>query len=153
MPSKFGPYRVTGLRFDDKKLVRLMTAAERQWLGFAGAMIRREARGRIRKKKNPAAPGRPPRSVTGKLKRGIFFAVEPTEGRVVVGPAKLAGSASGGRAPGVLEHGGAVVLNLDRRGEMRHVYIEARPYMGPALEKIKPKLADLWRDRLAKRGT
>ncbi|HQL55742.1 MAG TPA: hypothetical protein PLQ87_13620, partial [Phycisphaerae bacterium] len=72
-----------------------------------------------------------------------FFAYEPASESVVIGPAKLNKPTE---APRVLEHGGKTLVERRRRGKVvrRRVTIEARPFMGPALEKERPKLPKRW---------
>jgi hypothetical protein len=60
---------------------------------------------------------------------------------VVIGPASLSRTSD---APKVLEYGGTTIRTVFGRKVMAH-YPE-RPYMRPALKKIKPKLAEMWRD-------
>lgn len=51
-----------------------------------GAYTRRSARSSIRKRKASAAPGRPPSSHRGDLRRLILFGLDPAAGSVVIGP-------------------------------------------------------------------
>lgn len=69
------------------------------------------------KPRRVSAPGQPPYSHTGDLRK-ILFAYDSPRQSVVIGPVKLNKS---GSAPEVLEYGGNGV--------------QARPYMGPALWK------------------
>jgi len=135
--------RVKEFFFDKARVIRAVDKARRAVLSKAGAFIRTTARHSLRRKKGAAPPGQPPHSHTGLLKRFLYFAYEPASDSVVIGPAKLN---KPGAAPRVLEHGGKALIQQRRRGKVvrRRVSIEARPFMGPALEKERPKLPKLW---------
>jgi len=130
--------------FDRKKVTRAVDKAARRVLSKAGAFIRTTARHSIRKRKATSAPGEPPSSHSGLLKRFIFFGYERRRQTVVVGPMKL--NQKVGDAPEALEHGGTsvVVEGLRRRRRRRRVRIQRRPYMGPAMAKEAPKFPKLW---------
>jgi len=155
--------RIKRLFFDRQKVVRAVDKAKRAVLSKAGAFIRTAARTSIRRRKGSAPPGSPPHSHVGLLRNFILFGYDRASDSVVVGPAKLNKSASGEirrgeqtEAPRVLEHGGTTTVTKFargrsasgeiRRGELRkrRVRIKARPYMGPALEKERPKLPKRW---------
>ena len=59
-------------------------------LAHAAAYIRKVAVRSIRRIKKPSAPGMPPHSRTGVLKRGIAYAVEPGKQVAVIGPTRSA---------------------------------------------------------------
>ncbi len=88
--------------FDDDKILDAVDKATRRNLSKFGAYVRQRARRSIRKRKKASAPGAPPSSHTGNLKRGIVFGYDRTRGSVVVGPIKN----RSGVAPQTLEHGG-----------------------------------------------
>jgi hypothetical protein len=137
--------QVKGLFFDSKKVIGATTRAERRVLSRFGAYVRRTARSSIRKRKRVSAPGRPPSSHTGLLKRFIFFAYDPDRKSVVIGPTRL--NQKAGDAPRALEYGGRSRVTAGRRRRRRRtVMIAARPFMGPAFEREKPKLPAMWRD-------
>lgn len=69
--------------------------------------LRRVARNSLRRRKSPSSAGRPPRSVRGDLKRGIY-AVMDGRGTAVVGPVKFPW---GTDAPSTLEFGGESVID------------------------------------------
>ena len=106
---------IKGLFFDSAKVRAATSRAERRVLSRFGAFVRRSARSSIRKRKRSSAPGQPPSSHTGLLKRFIFFAYEPRSGRsVVIGPVRL--NQKIGDAPAALEHGGrSQVVAASRR--------------------------------------
>lgn len=72
-------------------------------------------------------PGDPPRSITGLLKKLIFYVYEPDSRNVVIGPAT---SSMNTGAPEILEHGGTT-----RGSQGGTVRVEARPYMEPAFDE------------------
>jgi phage gpG-like protein len=77
----------------------------------------------------PSPPGRPPRSA-GRLRKSILYDVQAD--RVIIGP-----------TANVIGEVGAV---HEFGEQFRGAKYPARSYMGPALEKTKPKLAAMWRD-------
>lgn len=104
---------------------------------------------RLRRPERPfkgADPGEPPRYRTRLLKDFIFFAFEPERETTVVGPVALnrprPGSPDAETVPELLEFGGAFRRNGQRR------FMEARPFMGPALEAELDNFAFLWRDSI-----
>jgi hypothetical protein len=138
-----------GLFFDAKKVIDATTKAERKVLSRFGAFVRRSARSSIRKRRKVSSPGQPPSSHTGLLRRFIFFAYDPWRKSVVIGPARL--NQKVGDAPRALEHGGRSRVTAGRRRRrrvVRTVTIGARPFMGPAFDKEKPKLSAMWRDSI-----
>jgi len=140
---------VTRETFFDRKAVRsAVDRTARRVLSRFGAFVRRAAKSSIRKRKHASAPGEPPSSHTGLLKRFIFFGYDAGKRSVVIGPARL--NQKIGDAPHALEHGGTSTVIEGLRGgrRKRRVRIKARPYMGPAFEQEKPKLAAMWRDSL-----
>ena len=133
--------------FFDRKAVRsAVDRTARRVLSRFGAFVRRAAKSSIRKRKRASAPGEPPSSHTGLLKQFIFFGYDRDRRSVVTGPQRL--NQKVGDAPAALEHGGVstVVEGLRGRRRRRRVRIKARPYMGPAFEQERPKLAAMWRD-------
>jgi hypothetical protein len=101
-------------------------------------------------------PGQPPKSHEGSLKRFLYFAFNPDNQSVVVGPQISGKSASRSNPiPSVLEHGGLTRIPLFEKDKPRNainfqgwgtVFIKPRPFMGPALEASKPKLAEFWKN-------
>jgi hypothetical protein len=125
--------QMKALFLDRPAVQRAVNKAKRAALSKAGAFIRTTARHSLRRKKVAAPPGQPPHSHVGLLKRFLFFAYEPASESVVIGPAKL-------------EHGGKTLVERRRRGKVVRcrLTIESRPFMGPALEKERPKLPKRW---------
>ncbi len=143
--------RIKSLFFDRKAVLDAVDKAKRAVLSKAGAFIRTVARTSIRKRKGSAPPGSPPHSHVGLLRNFIFFGYDRASDSVVVGPAKLN---KPNEAPHVLEHGGVTTATRFARGRLRkrRVRVAARPFMGPALEKERPKLPPLWRGSIRGSG-
>jgi hypothetical protein len=147
----FGIDQAKGLFFDSTRVRRAVDRASRKVLSRFGAHVRQSAKTSIRKRKKTSEPGRPPSSHTGLLRRFIFFGYDPDRQAVVIGPVRLAHKT--GEALPALEHGGrsAITTRSRRRrhGRVRAVRtatIRARPFMGPALARERPKLPAMWRD-------
>ena len=86
-------------------------------------------------------PGAPPYSHLGTLKNLIFFAYDSAGGgSVVVGPVPFGGKAV---APKALEYGGP--SSKRERHKLRRTLVRARPYMAPALAKVLPQFAPLFK--------
>jgi hypothetical protein len=132
--------------FTSKAVLSATDRATRRVLSKFGAYVRRAAKSSIRKRKAISAPGKPPSSHTGLLKRFILFGYDPAKRSVVIGPLRLTRRGRGD-APRALEEGGTTPVV--RRGRKKRVKIKARPYMGPAMEKEKPKLPQMWRDSVS----
>ncbi len=125
--------------FDSKKVIRAVDKARRRALSRGGAFVRTTARRSIRKRKGPSAPGSPPHSHEGSLRKLIFFGYDRQTKSVVIGPLGIKQSP----VPTVLEFGGTVPVKRRRRvadrskgreKSRRRVRIAKRPYMGPALD-------------------
>ena len=146
--AKIG-FKVTRLFFDRKAVKNAVDRGKRKVLSKFGAFVRQRAKTSIRKRKRTSAPGQPPSSHTGLLKKFIFFAYDRERDSVVIGPERL--NQKTGDAPPALEHGGrSRVTSGSRRGKrmVRTVTIRQRPYMGPAFEKEKEGLPKLWKDSI-----
>jgi hypothetical protein len=130
--------------FDTDRVKRAADSAARKNLSKAGAYVRTAAKSSIRQRKAISAPGRPPSSHTGLLRKLIFFGYDSGRKTVVVGPMRL--NQKTGAAPQALEHGGpsTVVTGRRNRRRSRRIRVQARPYMGPALAKEAPKFEGLW---------
>ena len=134
--------KVKTLFFDSAKVVKSVDAGTRRVLSRFGAFVRRTAKGSIRKRKASSAPGTPPSSHTGLLKRFIFFSFDPAQKSVVIGPMRL--DQKNTDAPHTLEYGGMTTLGQNK--DKTRVRIRPRPFMGPAFEKEKPNLPALWQN-------
>ncbi len=153
--------KVKNLFFDGQRVKSAVDRARRRVLSKAGAFVRRRAKSSIRRRKDPAPPGKPPSSHVGLLRRLIFFSYDPRGDSVVIGPVRRSDS----DAPHTLEFGGRVKTRKatrvrvkagrDKSGRFkkdRIVKVSAgtvmtyrpRPYMGPALKAEEPKLPRMW---------
>jgi len=159
--------------FDRPKVRRAVDRARRQSLSKAGAYIRTRARTSIRRRKGVSAPGSPPHSHEGTLRRLIFFGYDPAAGSVVVGPAATNQvffnrhrQPVRGTVPEVLEYGGEItILEVEKwpgfwtradlrsrrrlagkRTRCRRVRVAARPYMWPAFEAERNNIPRHWRN-------
>jgi phage gpG-like protein len=117
-------------KFDDRKVRRAARSGNIESLGHAGGAIRLAAQRSIRKGKTAAPAGQPPRTRKGRLKQAIQYAVETSRGSVVVGPNVDVAGTSGAAH----EHG----------GQYRDENYPQRPFMGPALQKVKDRLPAFW---------
>jgi hypothetical protein len=99
-------------------------------LGHAGAAIRLQARHSIRKGKKPSPAGTPPHTRKGRLRNAIKYAVTPGKQSVVIGPDYVVAADSG--------------MAHEFGGKFRHERYPKRPFMGPALEKVKDRLPSFW---------
>ena len=118
-------------RFDRRKVAKASRDGSIKSLGHGAAAIRLVARRSIRRREGPSAPGKPPHTRKGQIKRAILYKVENAEQRAVIGPEySVIGPAAMAH-----EHGGKF------RGEK----YEPRPFMGPALVKVAPRLPKKWR--------
>jgi len=115
---------------DTKKVLAKTKQASITSLGHAGAAIRLVARRSIRKRKSASPAGSPPSTRRGQLRRAIAYAVEKQQGLVVIGPEHEV----------VGESGKAHEFG----GRYRREHYEKRPFMGPAMEKVKDRLPPLW---------
>ena len=137
---------VKALFFDSQAVLEKVDAATRKVLSRFGAFVRTTARHSIRKRKAVSAPGSPPSSHVGTLKRLIFFGYDPARKSVVIGPTPLGGGSA--VVPELLEQDHKV--GTTRRVRGRHhgkavlMTYRARPFMGPAFEQEKAKLPALW---------
>jgi phage gpG-like protein len=99
-------------------------------LGHAAASIRLIARRSIRRRQTAAMPGTPPNTRRGQLKRSIMYSLDKQRGVALIGPDfDVVGTA--GKAH---EFG----------GNFRRERYPKRPFMGPALEKVKDRLPSMW---------
>lgn len=139
-------FDIRSLFFDRGAVTRAVDKAKRAVLSKAGAFIRTTARHSIRTRKGSAPPGKPPHSHKGTLRRLIFFGYDRSSDSVVVGPVGFRRST----APNVLEFGGKATLVRRRRGRLvrQRASYDARPFMGPALAKERPRLPSRWANSL-----
>lgn len=152
--------------FDRPKVVAAVDKARRRALSRAGAYVRTSARTSIRKRKSYAAPGNPPHSHEGSLRKMILFGYDRSSDSVVVGPVGFRRSV----VPNLLEFGGKVrntrrrVVRVgqpgrNERGQFvlgqrkvieagEELNYEPRPYMAPALEREKGRIPKAWKNSI-----
>jgi hypothetical protein len=126
--------------FDTAKVKNAVSSGTRKVLSKFGAFVRTAARHSIRKRRTVSEPGQPPSSHVGLLKKLIYFGYDPSRKSVVIGPTPLHGTAE---APPLLEYGGRA-RRRGRKGRNVMASYRARPFMGPAFEREKPKLPAMW---------
>jgi len=139
--------------FDRPAVKQAVDKGTRKALSKWGAYVRTAAKSSIRKRKKSSAPGQPPSSHQGSLKKLIFFAFDPGRESVVAGPLSF------GKNPGadVLEYGGmhSIFLRQPRRndgtrGPSKTIRVKYRafPFMGPAEEQVRGELPNIWRNSI-----
>lgn len=155
--------------FDRAAVTKSVDAARIKGLGRFGAFLRTQARSSLRKRRKASLPGQPPSMHEGSIKRLLFFSYDPSTRSVVVGPARFAAKQSsiqavGKTVPELLEKGGKLAVQevqlsgglwvgsrrkLDgkaRPTRTRGATIQARPFMNPALKKVAPQFAEMFRN-------
>jgi hypothetical protein len=144
------------LFFDRRAVMSAVDRGTRKALSYFGGYVRKVARNSMRQAAGPSAPGTPPHVHVGLIKDFTFYAYEPANQNVVIGPAALKSRSPYGdtTVPEVTEYGGWVSRRRKtrvRRGgsKFRVAVIErvqypARPFMQPAFETAKERLPDMW---------
>jgi len=120
-----------GGRFETKTVAKPAEVAAFKNIGHAAASLRMVARRSIRSGKKPGPVGKPPRARTRRLKTAIMFATRrKPNAYAIVGPAysKI------GPAGAEHEHG----------RKIRQFALPRRPFMGPALAVIGPRMGKKW---------
>jgi hypothetical protein len=124
--------RVISATFRPRRVVDAVAQAERRAMFRGAAYVRTTAKrslGRRTKSGKPSAAGRPPRSQTGALRRGIRFKVDKRN-RATIGPAKsVVGTSASAHEFG---------------GKYRGRRYDRRPFMRPTLERSQDRIAALW---------
>lgn len=133
-----------------------------------GSFVRQRDRSSLRYRKKPSVAGGPPsvhrsegftrkkknrktgqttRQATSPLRELTFFAYDPSERSVVIGPAIFRSSkVGGGKAPKVIEEGGiGPVFSDGKRTVGRYT---ARPHTGPAFRAELPRAAELFKGQI-----
>lgn len=115
-----GGWEITEFFFDRQKILDMVEAKTAKALTRIGALVRKIAQRSMRKRKKVSAPGEPPSSHEGGLRRNIYFAYDPDTTTVVIGPTPynmksyvFEGGGKGrnfikGAVPSILERGGMV---------------------------------------------
>jgi hypothetical protein len=115
---------------DFAKVVKAARKANIETLGHAGGYIRKVARHSIKQSPKPSAPGTPPHTRRGQIKRAILYAVEKDRQSVVIGPsAEIVGESASAHEFG---------------GRYKRERFPKRPFMGPALKETQPQLPSMW---------
>ena len=120
----------TKARLDTKKVMRRVQAAQVDTLIQAGRLVRKITQNSINKNKKPSAPGTPPNTRRGQLKKSILYGMLGPD-RVLIGPS--------GNVVG--PSGAAHEFGQRFRGQ---VYPK-RSFMKAALTKAAPRLAMFWK--------
>ena len=145
------------LFFDREAVIKALDRATYNIFMKFGAFVMTTAKQSIKKRFGPAAPGQPPHSHAGLLKKFIYFGYDKWLRSVVIGPYKLPRKHEGpNTVPQVLEHGGVTLMTgypLNRRQRKKYphgkkVHIKERPYMNPAMKKNLNVLPPMWRDSI-----
>ncbi len=120
----------TKIEFDARMLVMAVGRGNLNALKSAGAYIRAAARHSVSQSPKASAPGSPPHTRRGLLKRSLLFGVERKRQSVVVGPAEsLIGTSMTAHEFG---------------GVYRRRRYPRRPLMGPTLSRTARQLPKLW---------
>ena len=120
------------VEFDEAGLLARIARATRDVLKRAGAYVRRVAQRKVVTSPKPSAPGQPPHSRRGLLKRAILFGLDRDGKSVLVGP----GFNFVGESASAHEFG----------GRYRRERYPKRPLMGPSLKDSAPHVARIWSD-------
>jgi hypothetical protein len=112
------------------KVVKAARSGSITSLGHAGAAIRLQARHSIRKSPKKSQVGTPPNTRRGQLRSAIKYAVSRTPPSAVIGPD--------------VENVGTSGTPHEFGGKYKKQHYDKRPFMGPALEKVQPRLPAFW---------
>ena len=118
------------VRFDARKVQAKARRGNIESLGHAGGAVRLAARRSIRKGEKASTPGTPPHTRKGRLRGAILYSVERQQERVVIGPRYTVAGPSG--------------MAHEFGGRFRGARYDKRPFMGPALEKVRDRLPRMW---------
>lgn len=139
--------------FDTKRVKRAVDKGNRKGLSKFGAYTRTVARNSIKRSKKSSAPGTPPKSHTGWLKKGIYFSFDKIRRAVVIGP--VAFKSLSNTTLEALEYGGPSVIlgnteyNKGVKTRKQHrVNVKARPFMRPAHKKVLPRVPEIWKNSI-----
>jgi len=125
------------IKFDARKIANAAKRGNITSVGHAAAAIRLRAWYSIRKSPKKSRVGMPPNSRKGRLRKALKYAVSklPSGGvGAVIGPdIKVAGTS--GKAH---EFG----------GKYKRERFDRRPFMGPALDYVKPRMSAFWKNSI-----
>ena len=120
----------SGIEFDEAGLLARIAHATKDILKRAGAYVRSVARRKVSVSPKASAPGRPPHSRRGLLKRAILCGLDRNGKSVLAGP----GFNFTGESAAAHEFG----------GRYRRERYPKRPLMGPSLKESAPHIARMW---------
>ncbi len=118
------------IEFYERRVLVAVRDANYKALRRVGAYIRKSARNRVTQSSKSSAPGTPPNTRQGLLKRSLLFGVEKKKESVVIGPAE--------------KFIGTAMVAHEYGGKYRKRRYPKRPLMGPTLEKTASKIPTLW---------
>jgi hypothetical protein len=178
----FVQIRVKNAKFFDRDVIYGIDLAHHNAMRKFGAYIRRDAQRSMRTarkrktKKNtklvvvgppgqkrakrvsskPSAPGTPPRSVIGHIKRFLWFEYSPEIKNLVVGPIFLPpakNKVSKFTVPAMHEQMEKVHAYATRilKNKIVHSTYPQRPFMRPAFDRQRKKLPQLYKDSVRRR--
>ena len=116
--------------FDAKGVQRKAHDGSIRALSHAAGAIRLTARRSIKRSPTYSDPGTPPHTRRGLLREAVLYAVEKDAARAVIGP--------------TYERVGTSGSAHEFGGRYRGDNYPARPFTGPALEAIRPRLPGFW---------
>lgn len=115
---------------DSQRLLLRVKNASIEGLRRAGAYVRKVARHKVKRSDKSSAPGTPPNTRTGALKRSLLFAVDKKKNTVYIGSShRLLGTALSAHEFG---------------GKYKRERYPKRALMRPALQQSSSKLPKLW---------
>ena len=118
------------IELDDRLVMAKASAGSLAALRRSGAYIRTSARHKVHLSPTASAPGTPPHSRRGSLKRALLFGVDKKRSTVLIGPSvKFLGSSLTAHEFG---------------GVYRRERYQRRPLMGPTLQQTAPKISKFW---------
>lgn len=129
--------------FDRKEVVAALGRASVKVLSRFGAFVRKTAQQSIKSRKGVSAPGSPPSSHRGTLKRGVVFGYDLAQRSVVIGARPVSGTVTSASLH-ALEAGGRSLIKRKKDGKLEPIDIKPRPFMGPAFRHELPGFPQLW---------
>lgn len=121
---------------DNQRLLIRVKKASVEALRRAGAYVRKVARHKVKTSDNSSAPGTPPNTRDGALKRSLLFGLDKKNNTVYVGSShRLLGTALAAHEFG---------------GKYKRERYPKRPLMQPALKQSTPKLSQFWKNIIKK---
>lgn len=122
-------FKLTDLFVDSALIEEKIRKTELRGLKRVGFLTRQMAQESIKDGSGPSAPGTPPHSHTGTLRRFILYSLTENKQSVVIGPKFLKKKSQG--AAKATEYGGKAI-----NSRSVPIRVNPRPFMHPALEKV-----------------